>query len=156
MKLTINTDDKAVAASLRYGYAASPFGQMWIAWNVNESHHNICRLVFETESSDATEPVWNSNKRLKKSLRDDAGAAQLSNQLFKNDGVQPPSKMLLSITLEGTPFQYEVWQALLNIPDGTVVSYRQIALAIGRPTSVRAVVNAIGANPVAWLIPCHR
>jgi AraC family transcriptional regulator of adaptative response/methylated-DNA-[protein]-cysteine methyltransferase len=62
----------------------------------------------------------------------------------------------LSLHVTGTNFQVSVWKALLQIPPGTVVSYSQVASGIGRPRSARAVGSAIGANPVAFLIPCHR
>jgi len=62
----------------------------------------------------------------------------------------------LSLHVTGTNFQVRVWKALLQIPSGTVVSYSQVALQIGSPRSARAVGTAIGANPVAFLIPCHR
>lgn len=57
---------------------------------------------------------------------------------------------------EGTPFQQAVWAELLTIPAGQVVSYGEIALRIGRPRAVRAVGTAVGANPCAPDIPCHR
>ncbi|RMH40684.1 MAG: methylated-DNA--[protein]-cysteine S-methyltransferase, partial [Gammaproteobacteria bacterium] len=56
----------------------------------------------------------------------------------------------------GTPFQQSVWRALLTIPYGALRTYQDVADAIGRPTAVRAVANAIGANPIAIMIPCHR
>ena len=62
----------------------------------------------------------------------------------------------VSLHVTGTNFQISVWKALLQIPHATVVSYSQVATAIGRPSSARAVGLAVGANPVAFLIPCHR
>lgn len=62
----------------------------------------------------------------------------------------------LPIDLKGTPFQQKVWQALQDIPCGETVTYSDIAEQIGRPSAVRAVAAAIGANPVLMLIPCHR
>jgi AraC family transcriptional regulator of adaptative response/methylated-DNA-[protein]-cysteine methyltransferase len=56
----------------------------------------------------------------------------------------------------GAPFQLQVWQALLAIPPGQVATYGRLAAALGRPTAARAVGAAVGANPLAWLIPCHR
>lgn len=58
--------------------------------------------------------------------------------------------------LSGTPFQIDVWQALLTIPFGKTVSYREIAHAVGRPHAARAVGQAVGANPLSLVIPCHR
>jgi len=57
---------------------------------------------------------------------------------------------------QGTVFQKEVWNALLKIPYGTLKAYKEIANTIGKPQSVRAVANAIGANPICIFIPCHR
>ncbi|MDX2104590.1 MAG: methylated-DNA--[protein]-cysteine S-methyltransferase [Alphaproteobacteria bacterium] len=56
----------------------------------------------------------------------------------------------------GSPFQVQVWQALVRIPPGALVSYDMVARAIGQPGAARAVGNAVGANPIAYLIPCHR
>jgi AraC family transcriptional regulator, regulatory protein of adaptative response / methylated-DNA-[protein]-cysteine methyltransferase len=62
----------------------------------------------------------------------------------------------LAVHLKGTNFQVAVWRALLRIPVGAAVSYRDIATAVGRPTATRAVGTAVGDNPVSYLIPCHR
>ncbi|MDR2268928.1 MAG: MGMT family protein [Rickettsiales bacterium] len=58
--------------------------------------------------------------------------------------------------LDGTEFQKSVWRELLNIPRGTVISYAELARRVGRPKAVRAVANAVGKNPRAPAIPCHR
>ena len=60
------------------------------------------------------------------------------------------------LSLRGTPFQLDVWNALRQIPYGHTVSYSEIAQAIGRPTAVRAVAQAIGKNPCLIAVPCHR
>ena len=65
-------------------------------------------------------------------------------------------EFLLNLDPEGTKFQRLVWQQLENIPFGEVVTYRQIAGAIGHPKAYRAVGNANGKNPIAIIIPCHR
>lgn len=62
----------------------------------------------------------------------------------------------LSVDLRGTPFQMEVWAALRTIPVGTTLSYGALAARIGKPSAVRAVAAANGANPVALVVPCHR
>lgn len=62
----------------------------------------------------------------------------------------------LSCILAGTPFQHQVWSALLKIPRGRVVSYQDLAHTLQRPKAVRAIGNAVGANPISPLIPCHR
>lgn len=73
--------------------------------------------------------------------------------MFREDeGLERP----LSLHVCGTNFQVSVWKALLRIPPAAVVSYSQVAIAVGRPNSARAVGLAVGANPIAFLIPCHR
>lgn len=66
------------------------------------------------------------------------------------------STFTLPIDLRGTPFQLSVWQALQQIKYGETVSYTDIAVRIGKPSAVRAVGTAIGANPILIIVPCHR
>lgn len=68
----------------------------------------------------------------------------------------PDTRFALPLDIAGTAFQEQVWQALRAIPAGETASYAQVARAIGKPKSVRAVAQACGANPVAIAIPCHR
>ncbi len=58
--------------------------------------------------------------------------------------------------LAGTPFQHQVWKALLQIPPGTTISYQELARHLQCPKAIRAVANAVGANPISPLLPCHR
>ncbi len=62
----------------------------------------------------------------------------------------------LPLALEGTPFQLKVWRALSQIPFGRVMSYGQVAAAVGQPRAARAVGQAVGENPVTIVVPCHR
>lgn len=62
----------------------------------------------------------------------------------------------IPLFLFGTDFQKKVWRALTHIPSGKIISYKELAQQIGMPTAYRAVANAIGANPIAVVIPCHR
>lgn len=87
--------------------------------------------------------------------RDDAAlrkTAQALHRAFSRGHLAEP----LTVVVPGTALQLAVWRALLEIPEGAVVTYTQLAVRCGRPTASRAVANAVGANPVAWLIPCHR
>ncbi|WP_459211516.1 methylated-DNA--[protein]-cysteine S-methyltransferase [Aquimarina rhabdastrellae] len=65
-------------------------------------------------------------------------------------------KEKINIHFKGTPFQIQVWKALLQIPTGSLVAYQDIGNKIGNPKAVRAIGTAIGKNPIAYLIPCHR
>lgn len=62
----------------------------------------------------------------------------------------------LPLDLQGTPFQKQVWQALLTVPYGKTAAYQEIAKQVGRPLAVRAVGTAIGKNPISIVVPCHR
>ena len=83
-----------------------------------------------------------------------AAHQHLPDRLFR-----PPDQATgapLALHLQGSNFQIQVWRALLSLPFGSYCSYGQLAHALGKPGSARAVGNAVAANPVAWLIPCHR
>jgi AraC family transcriptional regulator of adaptative response/methylated-DNA-[protein]-cysteine methyltransferase len=84
-------------------------------------------------------------------VRRDGAARKKIRDIFLNEigGAIP-------VFLAGTEFQRKVWRELISIPDGSVATYSGIASAIGHPHAARAVGAACGANPVAWLIPCHR
>ena len=56
----------------------------------------------------------------------------------------------------GTPFQQKVWRALLTIPKGRTITYKELAKRVGKPSAIRAVANAVGANKLLVTIPCHR
>ncbi|MCA1979860.1 MAG: MGMT family protein, partial [Thiobacillus sp.] len=62
----------------------------------------------------------------------------------------------LALWVRGSNFQFQVWRALLAIPAGGLATYRELACAIGQPRAARAVGHAVAANPLAYLIPCHR
>ena len=73
--------------------------------------------------------------------------------IFQDNGTNLPQ---LKLHLKGTPFQLKVWEALLTIPKGQLSTYGALPKAIDKPKASRAVGTAIGKNPVAFLIPCHR
>lgn len=84
--------------------------------------------------------------------RDDAAAAAMAGRVFAAwRGPEP-----VHLFVKGTQFQLRVWEALLRIPEGALVTYGELAEALGEPGASRAVGGAVGANPVALLIPCHR
>ena len=69
---------------------------------------------------------------------------------------EPAGEWTLPLDLRGTDFQKQVWSGISKVPVGTTVTYQQLAISIGRKSSVRAVASACGANPVAIVVPCHR
>jgi methylated-DNA-[protein]-cysteine S-methyltransferase len=83
-------------------------------------------------------------------------AAEMAHELdLYFDGKLSEFKTHIDIT-EGTPFQRSVWKKLLGIPYGKTVTYKEIAEKVGKPAAARAVGNAVGANPIPIVIPCHR
>lgn len=86
-------------------------------------------------------------------IADESAVAPYAQRIF--DGHALPDQPL-SLLLRGTNFQIRVWQALLRIPEGALTTYQQVACAVGQPAAARAVGAAVGANPLALVIPCHR
>lgn len=135
--------------AIRYGIHDSPFGPALIA----ATARGICGLHFMDDDRDATALIrreW-PHAGLEHDL---ASTAMLARRIFP--GLSAPAGRPLALVVNGSNFQIQVWRALLNLRPGHVTTYRHIAESIGHPRSARAVGNAIGANPVAWLIPCHR
>lgn len=76
--------------------------------------------------------------------------------LILREGDQVTDRLQKRMKLNGTKFQIRVWQELKNIPVGETRTYKEIAIALGKPTAARAVANACGKNPYPEIIPCHR
>ena len=134
------------------GVAVSPFGTCLIG----ETARGICHLAFFDDTQRATAlAAMHSAWPLATVVWDDGHAAFLAAKVFTVRPVAAtaaPWKLLV----RGTPFQLCVWRALLRVPAGTRVSYGQLAAATGKPTACRATGAALAANPIAFLIPCHR
>ena len=136
--------------AISYGTGSTPFGDCLIA----TTDRGICALQFyeRDDLQDAVEGLA-SHWRNASLTRDRASALRLLASVFGTaDAGVPPAQL----HLKGTNFQLKVWQALLMIPPGSLISYSDLAQRIGEPTASRAVANAVGANPVAYVIPCHR
>jgi AraC family transcriptional regulator of adaptative response/methylated-DNA-[protein]-cysteine methyltransferase len=84
-------------------------------------------------------------------LHDPESTGGVASRLFSPGPMDP-----LYLLARGTLFQLKVWQALLEIPFGKTVTYEQLARRVNNPGGLQAVGNAIGKNPIAWVIPCHR
>lgn len=134
-----------------YGFHPTPFGECLLA----QTERGICNLFF-VQNGDRQAVLDDLQRRWSgASLRQDAKAtSKAAYQAFTFFNGERAGNMQLF--LSGTRFQLKVWEALLQVPAGTVVSYEDIAARIGRPTASRAVSGAIGSNPVSVIIPCHR
>jgi AraC family transcriptional regulator of adaptative response/methylated-DNA-[protein]-cysteine methyltransferase len=136
---------------IRYGLCPSPFGRCLLA----VTDRGVCSLSFVNrgEEADAVGELRDEWKGAEIEERPEI-VAPIAARIFGplSDGRRPT----LSLLLRGTNFQVKVWKALLRIPPGAVVSYETVARRIGQSRAARAVGQAVGANPVAYLIPCHR
>jgi AraC family transcriptional regulator of adaptative response/methylated-DNA-[protein]-cysteine methyltransferase len=136
--------------TIRYGFHPTPFGECLLGL----TERGLCDLRFLTASKQAA----------LRELRDDWSGAELQEnesetaaicrQIF--DATSKSRRAPFHLHLRGTNFQLKVWQALLAIPSGKLVSYGDVATMIGIPKGQRAVGSAVGRNPIAYLIPCHR
>jgi AraC family transcriptional regulator of adaptative response/methylated-DNA-[protein]-cysteine methyltransferase len=131
---------------MEWGTGASPFGVCSIGWN----EIGICHLAFHDRERDVPKEIKSAWPQAVL-VRQEKMAQKKIRKIFL-----PGNSEELAVFLVGTEFQLKVWLELLSIPDGELATYSGIAAAIGHPNSSRAVGTACGANPVAWLIPCHR
>ena len=136
--------------TIRYGVHDSPFGLCLLA----VTDRGVCGLTFLTDglATAVTDLAqrW-PRARLIKSPRVTRPVVE---RIFPPQRAERPQS--LDLYIPGTNFQIKVWEALLRIPAGAVTTYGEIASAIDAPRAARAVGSAIGDNPVAYLIPCHR
>lgn len=136
---------------IAYGFHPSPFGDALVA----TTSRGICHLAFVNPVTRAA-----ALERLRADwpratlVADQAGTRAAAAAAFPAPGSAPTPGLALHV--KGTNFQLKVWRALLAIPDGGATTYGALAEEIGEPGAARAVGNAVGANPVAWVIPCHR
>ncbi len=142
---------RGAGMTLRQGVADGPFGPTLLVWN----DRGLAALAFLAEIdraaalADVAAP-WSAARM----VADDAGARAMIDRIFAPLGGEPVDQ--LRVLVAGTDFQVKVWEALLRIPAGALVTYEAVGRAVGKPGAARAVGNAVGANPVSWLIPCHR
>jgi AraC family transcriptional regulator of adaptative response/methylated-DNA-[protein]-cysteine methyltransferase len=144
---------KRLGAGLKieYGFHPTPFGGCVLA----NTDRGICHLGFldrddQTIALHQLQQNWPGAKLMENQVK----TGSIVNHIFIPD--QARKSRPFHLLLKGTNFQVNVWQALLTIPRGNMVSYQDIADYIGNPKAFRAVAGAMGLNPVAYLIPCHR
>ncbi len=142
---------KGAGLKIEYGVNCTPFGDCLLAI----TDRGICYLAFVDNENKTWElnrlhQIW--PKAMFIENQDSTGSVM--NRVFSLPHTE--TSRPFHLLLKGTNFQVNVWQSLLTIPRGSMVSYQDIAAYIGRPKAVRAVANAIAINPVGYLIPCHR
>jgi AraC family transcriptional regulator of adaptative response/methylated-DNA-[protein]-cysteine methyltransferase len=140
---------RGAGLTIRYGIHPTPFGKCLIGL----TDRGICHLGFvQSGEGDAVDELVTQWKQAKM-IEDYASTAPLVEPIFE---LNRHRKEPLRVHLRGTNFQLKVWEALLDVPPGSVTTYGDIAVRIGRPNAMRAVGTAVGHNPVPVLIPCHR
>ncbi len=130
-----------------WGVHGTPLGDMVVC----QTDRGVAGLAFVTDTTEQTLSDFTARWPGAQLNRNQTGTRLVADQVFNRNG-----RRSLSLLLAGTPFQIQVWRALIELPDGARASYSQLAGRVGRPSSHRAVANAVGANPLAVLIPCHR
>ena len=141
---------KGVGLTIDYAVHDTPFGRAFIA----TTPRGVCRFAFLADAAITDELQYLKATWPRALVRENrAPTLAIVRAMF---GGKTNADRPLSLYVAGTNFQVNVWKALLQIPPATVTSYARVAAAIGRPGSARAVGGAVGANPVALLVPCHR
>ncbi len=136
---------------IRYGIHPSPFGECLVAL----TDRGICNLMFvQDHERDAAITTLRDNWPAAEFTEDYGGTRVVIEQMMEL--FETRSSTPLRLFLSGTNFQIKVWEALLQIIPGSVVSYEDVAIHIGMPGASRSVGNAISRNPIPVLIPCHR
>jgi len=134
--------------SINYSFAESPFGNLIVA----STSKGVCYMAFNDDEINALNELKqkfpNATFQRKLDL-----IQQNALFIFQNDWSKLPE---IKLHLKGTEFQLKVWETLLKVPMGKLSTYGNIAEKIGNAKASRAVGTAIGSNPVAFLIPCHR
>lgn len=133
---------------INYNFSESPFGKIITA----STEKGICYMAFEENSEKAfRDLVKRFPNAFFQEKQDEFQRNALS--IFDKDWTKLST---IKLHLKGTDFQLKVWESLLKIPMGKLSTYGNLAYEIGNPNASRAVGTAIGSNPVAFLIPCHR
>ena len=135
-----------------WGIHDTPFGRCLLA----QTTRGVCNLQFLEETDTTTDyEAWLAEHWPSADIaRSDEETVRLAQDVFA--GAASGGSASLHLFLKGTNFQMKVWEALLQIPSAQLVSYQQVAQLIGKPKAVRAVASAIAANPIGYIIPCHR
>jgi AraC family transcriptional regulator, regulatory protein of adaptative response / methylated-DNA-[protein]-cysteine methyltransferase len=148
---------KGRGVTIRWGVHQGPFGDFLLG----QSDRGVTTLKFLERASDRRELVAEMREAWANAtvIEDAKGTAKTAAQVVRalDEGASRPSgHPPIRLHLRGTNFQLKVWEALLRIPAGGATSYEELAAGIGAPDATRAAAGAVAANPVVWLIPCHR
>jgi AraC family transcriptional regulator of adaptative response/methylated-DNA-[protein]-cysteine methyltransferase len=141
---------RGVGALITFAIVESQLGRLLVAM----TDRGVCRITLGSDDVAMERELHDEFAAADVVRDDDALRATVSEVLRRIDGVEPARD--LSVDVQGTAFQLQVWRELTRIPRGETRSYREVAEAVGKPLAARAVGNACGSNPVAIVVPCHR
>ncbi len=136
-----------------WGTQSSPLGEIVVA----KTAKGICWLGFMMDEK-PDHCIQRIQRHWPKAqlVHDDSAVKEECEKIMGIWRGEGDERRKLKLNIYGTNFQIQVWQALLKIPNGETLTYQDIAKQVGRPKASRAIGNAVGANPVSLLIPCHR
>ncbi|HEV3411565.1 MAG TPA: methylated-DNA--[protein]-cysteine S-methyltransferase [Puia sp.] len=138
---------------INYSFAESPFGALLVA----STAKGVCYMAFVDQATPSGEPAAFADLRSRFPQARLRQMTDLTQQNALYIFTQDWSRLQeIKLHLKGTDFQLKVWETLLKIPMGGLTTYKDIAGQLGNPQASRAVGSAVGDNPVAFLIPCHR
>ena len=141
---------RGAGLAISWGVHASPFGDCLLGL----TPRGVCALEFlQPESADEALTRLRSHWENAQLVHAPQLTAPVAARIF---GPHTQRQAPLAVLVKGTNFQVKVWEALLRVPAGAITSYAQLAERVGQPRAARAVGSAIAANPIAYLIPCHR
>jgi AraC family transcriptional regulator of adaptative response/methylated-DNA-[protein]-cysteine methyltransferase len=140
--------NKGANLKINYNYKPSIFGKLLVA----STAKGICYMGFSDDTNDAFSELRNRFENAVFTEQSDV-FQKSAMEVFNNDWDKISE---VKLHLKGTDFQLNVWEALLKIPSGKLSTYGELAKSINKPKAARAVGTAIGSNPIAFLIPCHR
>ncbi len=149
MKITQITDEKELK-KVKYSFVESPFGRALMA----ATPTGLCYVAFLNKQNAKNEK--DAFRGLKKYLPKTILEEGTNSVIKKASKFNKHAYQTTNLEVKGTVFQIEVWKALKEIPTGYLSVYSTVAKKIKNPKAVRAVGSAIGANPIAYFIPCHR
>jgi AraC family transcriptional regulator, regulatory protein of adaptative response / methylated-DNA-[protein]-cysteine methyltransferase len=134
--------------SVDYEFLHTPFGRALAA----ATEKGVCFMTFDDNEENVLDELFRHfpNAKFRRQFSPYISAIH---QIFEPN---TSGMTHLKLHLRGTPFQLKVWEALLKIPDGNLTTYGGLAAQVEQPQASRAVGTAVGKNPVAFLIPCHR
>ena len=143
---------RGAGLTVQYGVHATPFGEVLLA----STTRGILEFRFLDQNFDEVLAQLKTSLPNATFVENQLETGLFIKKIFPEKDVYITDNQPITLLLRGTNFQIKVWEALLRIPAGKLVSYDQIAAQIGQPKAARAVGTAIGSNRIGLLIPCHR